>query len=73
MDNNSNQQKKVTAVAFLISIAIHVAIILASSRANQVGKINITQNRIPVKIQLIETRAARKITAEKQQDLILKN
>ncbi len=65
MGNNSNQQKKVTAVAFLISIAIHIAIILASSRANQVGKINITQNRIPVKIHLIETRAARKITAEK--------
>ena len=65
MDNNSNQRKKVTAVAFLISIAIHIAIILASSRANQVGKINITQNRIPVKIQLVETRVARKITAEK--------
>ena len=65
MDNNSNQRKKVTAVTFLISVAVHIAIILASSRANQVGKINITQNRIPVKIQLVETREARKFTAEK--------
>ena len=65
MDNNSNQRKKVTAVTFLISIAIHIAIILASSRANQVGEINVTQNRTPVKIQLVETKVARNITAEK--------
>ena len=65
MDNNSNQRKKVTAVTFLISIAIHIAIILASSRANQVCEINVSQNRTPVKIQLVETKVARKITAEK--------
>ncbi len=65
MDNNSNQQKKVTSLAFLISIAIHIVIILVSSRANQGGKINNTNNRIPVEIQLVETRVARKITVEK--------
>ena len=65
MDNNSTQQKKVPALALLISIAIHIAIILVSSRANQGGKIDITKNRIPAEIYLVETRLARKINAEK--------
>ena len=65
MENNSNKQKKVTSLSLLISVAIHIVVILVSSRANQGGKINITKNRIPVEIQLVETRVARKSTAEK--------
>ena len=65
MDNNINQQKKVPVLASLISIAIHTAIILVLSRANQGDKINNTKNEIPVNIQLVETRVTRKITVEK--------
>ena len=64
MDNNFNQQKKVPVLASLISIAIHTAIILVLSRVNQGDKINNTKNKIPVNIQLVETKL-QEITAEK--------
>ena len=65
MDNNSNHQKKVPVLASLISVAIHTAIILVLNSVNQGDKANITKNKTPVKIQLVETRVTREITAEK--------
>ena len=65
MDNNANQQKKVPVLTSLISVAIHTSIILVLNRVNQGHKINITKNEMPVKIQLVETRVTREITAEK--------